>query len=348
MKIFVTGGSGFIGSNFIIKQVTELKNNILNYDKLTYAGNIDNLFDLECDNNYQFINGDICDKNLLFTSIQEFTPDAIIHFASETHVDRSIDDPMKFIHTNIVGTGTLLSAASQYYNNIKDKSFKFLHISTDEVFGSLKNDGYFNESMPYLPNSPYSASKASSDHLVRAWFKTYKLPVLTTICSNNYGPYQFPEKLIPLMIANCIDEKPLPIYGRGLNVRDWLFVEDHCDAIYEVLINGAIGQTYNIGGNNEKSNIDLVNRLCEILDDLSPRENGNTYKKLITYVSDRPGHDYRYAIDSTKIKNELKWTPRYTFEKGIKKTIQWYLANESWWRKIQNENYNQERLGLKK
>ena len=252
---------------------------------------------------------------------------------------------MPFIQTNISGTATMLEAALEY---CQGANFIFLHVSTDEVFGSLDKKGFFTESTPYNPSSPYSASKASSDHLVRAWHHTYRLPTLITNCSNNYGPYQFPEKLIPLMIANCIDEKPLPVYGEGLNIRDWLFVDDHCDAIYSVLQNGAVGETYNIGGNNEIRNIDIVKTICAVLDELKPRTNGNYYDDLITYVIDRPGHDFRYAIDASKIKNNIGWTPKETFETGIRKTIQWYLDNEGWWRRIQDGTYNQERLGLKK
>ncbi|MBT4754383.1 MAG: dTDP-glucose 4,6-dehydratase, partial [Chloroflexi bacterium] len=276
--------------------------------------------------------------------------DAIVHFAAESHVDRSIDGPMDFIHTNIVGTSILLNEATKYYNaNIAEsnsREFKFLHVSTDEVFGSLNEDGFFVETTPYDPSSPYSASKASSDHLVRAWHRTYGLPILITNCSNNYGPFQFPEKLIPLMIANCIDEKPLPVYGKGHNIRDWLYVEDHCDAVYTVLQHGEIGETYNVGGNNEIRNIDIVKTICAILDEMRPSPNGKSYGNLISFVKDRPGHDFRYAIDASKIKTELGWTPKETFESGIKQTIEWYIENESWWRKIQDKTYNQERLGL--
>ena len=350
MKLLVTGGCGFIGSNFILKQIEETENQILNLDKLTYAGNTDNLDSIKDSSPYEFIKGDIADKKLLVKIFNEFQPDAIVHFAAESHVDRSIDGPMDFIHTNIVGTSILLNEATKYYNaNIAEsnsREFKFLHVSTDEVFGSLNEDGFFVETTPYDPSSPYSASKASSDHLVRAWHRTYGLPILITNCSNNYGPFQFPEKLIPLMIANCIDEKPLPVYGKGHNIRDWLYVEDHCDAVYTVLQHGEIGETYNVGGNNEIRNIDIVKTICAILDEMRPSPNGKSYGNLISFVKDRPGHDFRYAIDASKIKTELGWTPKETFESGIKQTIEWYIENESWWRKIQDKTYNQERLGL--
>ena len=351
MKILVTGGCGFIGSNFVLQQINTTKNTILNLDKLTYAGNLNNLSEVSKDPRYEFVQGDICDAELVSSAIPDFQPDAIVHFAAESHVDRSIDGPMKFVNTNILGTATLLNVSRNYLEARSQKSevgnFRFLHVSTDEVFGSLDEEGFFTESTPYDPSSPYSASKAGSDHLVRAWQRTYDFPALITNCSNNYGSFQFPEKLIPLMIANCIDEKSLPVYGKGLNVRDWLFVEDHCDAIYSVLQNGTVGETYNIGGNNEIRNIDIVRTICTILDELKPRSNGNSYADLITYVTDRPGHDFRYAIDASKIKNELNWEPKETFETGIRKTIQWYLDNEEWWRNIQKGTYDQERLGMK-
>ena len=336
MKILVTGGCGFIGSNFVHQQINNTDNTILNFDKLTYAGNPDNLASIAQNPRYSFVQGDICDTALVANTISEFQPDAIVHFAAESHVDRSIDGPMDFVNTNIIGTATLLNATREYLEVRSQKSdsdeFRFLHVSTDEVYGSLGDEGFFTESTAYDPSSPYSASKAGSDHLVRAWHRTYGFPALITNCSNNYGPYQFPEKLIPLMIANCVDEKPLPVYGEGLNVRDWLFVEDHCDAIYEVLQHGKIGDTYNIGGHNEIRNIDIVNTICSILDELKPRSNKKSYSELITYVTDRPGHDFRYAIDASK----------------IRKTIQWYLDHEDWWRKIQDGTYNQERLGIEK
>ena len=352
MKIIVTGGCGFIGSNFILRQVQKYQNLVLNLDKLTYAGNKENLSTIVNEPNYQFVKCNICDTQMVLDTLHQFQPDWIVHFAAESHVDRSIDEPMAFIQTNLVGTATLLNSALKYWQETNFKSkrarFKFLHVSTDEVFGSLDNKGFFTEKTSYDPSSPYSASKAGSDHLVRAWHHTYGLPTLITNCSNNYGPFQFPEKLIPLMIANCLDEKPLPVYGKGLNIRDWLYVEDHCDALDAILQRGAIGETYNIGGNNEINNIDIVKIICSVLDELRPRKNGTLYDELITYVKDRPGHDFRYAIDASKIKNELNWKPKETFETGIQKTIQWYLENENWWRRIQDGTYNQERLGLKK
>jgi dTDP-glucose 4,6-dehydratase len=347
MRILITGGCGFIGSNFILNQINKTNNNILNIDSITYAGNIENLKSIAKNSNYSFLKGDICDYELMINTLIEFQPDAIVHFAAESHVDRSIDNPMDFINTNVLGTASLLNASLEYSSNNK-RNFRFLHVSTDEVFGSLGKDGFFTESTPYDPSSPYSASKASSDHLVRAWHRTYGLPVLITNCSNNYGPFQFPEKLIPLMIANCIDQKPLPIYGKGNNIRDWLFVEDHCIAINSVLNNGTIGETYNIGGNNEIQNIDIVHSICSILDELKPLKNNKSYKSLITHVEDRPGHDFRYAIDASKVNEMIGWQPNETFKSGIRKTVIWYLENENWWRNIQNINYSQERLGLKK
>ena len=340
MKIFVTGGCGFIGSNFIHRQIDNTNNIILNIDSLTYAGNIENLSNLSSNERYIFKNGNICDTDFVDGIMSNFKPDAVVHFAAESHVDKSIDDPLKFVNTNIVGTANLLDISLKYWRNSRnsDDNFRFLHVSTDEVFGSLGEKGFFNETTPYAPSSPYSASKASSDHLVRSWKNTYDFPILITNCSNNYGPYQFPEKIIPLMIANGIDEKPLPIYGDGSNIRDWLFVGDHCDAIYSVLKNGKIGDTYAIGGNCEIKNIDLVNKICLILDKLYPRANGKSYNELITFVNDRPGHDFRYSIDFSKIKNDLGWTPKETFDSGIFKTIQWYLKNERWWRKIQEKS----------
>lgn len=359
MKILVTGGCGFIGSNFVLKQINTTSNSILNLDKLTYAGNPENLFSIHKNQRYQFIEGDIADKTLVRQIFRDFQPNAVMHFAAESHVDRSIEGPMEFVNTNIIGTTVLLEAGLEYWekirlrkNNagqekIKGEGFRFLHVSTDEVYGSLGEDGLFTEKTPYDPSSPYSASKAGADHLVRAWQRTYGFPALITNCSNNYGPYQFPEKLIPLMIVNCLDGKPLPVYGQGLNIRDWLYVEDHCDALYTVLQNGISGKTYNIGGHNEKQNIAIVETICDTLDELRPQSNGQSYRELITYVKDRPGHDLRYAIDASKIQKELGWTPEETFETGIHKTIIWYLKNEAWWRRIQDGNYRQERLGLK-
>jgi len=346
MRILVTGGCGFIGSNYIMNVLRDENNIILNIDKLTYAGNKENLSTIMNNKNYGFQKVDICDLKLLSESINNFCPDAIIHFAAESHVDRSIDNPIPFINTNVIGTATLLQASLHYWNKSKNSEFRFIHISTDEVFGSLGKSGLFKESTPYDPSSPYSASKASSDHLVRSWNRTYNFPSIITNCSNNYGPYQFPEKLIPLMIANCIDDKKLPIYGTGNNIRDWLYVEDHCDAINIVLKEGEIGETYNIGGNNEINNFEIVTTICETLDIIKPTNKNKSYKKLITFVKDRPGHDFRYAIDASKIKNKLNWEPKENFKSGIKKTIEWYLENEFWWRKIQDNNYSQQRLGL--
>ena len=344
MKILVTGGYGFIGSNFILNQLDNNNISILNLDLLTYAGNIENLSDIEKYSNYTFVKGDICNLSLVSNTISSFKPDCLVHFAAESHVDRSIDNPSSFVKTNVLGTTSLLQASLKFWKT-QNRDFKFLHISTDEVFGSLDDKGSFNENTPYDPSSPYSASKASSDHIVRSWHRTYNFPALITNCSNNYGPYQFPEKLIPLMIINCLDEKPLPVYGKGLNIRDWLYVDDHCNAISTVRNNGDIGETYNIGGNNEITNIDIVKIICNNLDRLKPRTNGESYIDLITYVKDRPGHDFRYAIDASKIKNHLKWEPSESFDTGILKTIKWYLLNESWWRNIQINNYSQERLG---
>ena len=347
--MFVTGGAGFIGGNFVLKQIIQEGNEVLNFDKLTYAGNLDTLKSVIGNDKYQFIQGDICQRSTVKNALSQFQPDVIINFAAESHVDRSIDSPFEFIQTNIVGTAVLLDEANNYYKTLTGEmkaGFRFLHVSTDEVYGSLGDDDYFTEDTAYDPSSPYSASKASSDHLVRAWSRTIGLPILITNCSNNYGPYQFPEKLIPLMILNCIKEKSLPVYGKGDNVRDWLFVEDHCNAIYSVLSSGKLGETYNIGGNNEIQNIDIVKIICEKMDEYSPRKQGGNYEELITYVTDRPGHDFRYAIDASKISNELGWQPKENFETGIEKTIRWYLENREWWQAIQGNTYQQERLGV--
>ena len=347
---FVTGGCGFIGANFIQYLLNKTKpNSVVNLDKLTYAGNQKNLVDFEQDPRYIFVHGDICDAELVSKLFTEYQPNYIVNFAAESHVDRSIDGPAEFIQTNIVGTSVLLQEALKYYSTLKgggSERFRFHHVSTDEVFGSLSESGFFTEETPYDPSSPYSASKASSDHLIRAWHRTFDLPVLISNCSNNYGPYQFPEKLIPLMILNCLEEKPLPVYGTGENIRDWLYVEDHCDAIYTILQKGAIGETYNVGGNNEIKNIQIVEEICDVLNDIHPAGSGKSYHELITFVKDRPGHDFRYAIDASKLKKEIGWEPKESFNTGIQKTIEWYLKNEEWWRIIQENTYKQERLGI--
>ncbi|HCN24186.1 MAG TPA: dTDP-glucose 4,6-dehydratase [Candidatus Marinimicrobia bacterium] len=347
---FVTGGCGFIGANFIQYLLNKTKpNSVVNLDKLTYAGNQKNLADFEQDPRYIFVHGDICDAELVSKLFTEYQPNYIVNFAAESHVDRSIDGPAEFIQTNIVGTSVLLQEALKYYSTLKGKEserFRFHHVSTDEVFGSLSESGFFTEETPYDPSSPYSASKASSDHLIRAWHRTFYLPVLISNCSNNYGPYQFPEKLIPLMILNCLEEKPLPVYGTGENIRDWLYVEDHCDAIYTILQKGTIGETYNVGGNNEIKNIQIVEVICDILNDIHPAGSGKSYHELINFVKDRPGHDFRYAIDASKLKKEIGWEPKESFNTGIQKTIEWYLKNEEWWKTIQEDTYKQERLGI--
>jgi len=344
--ILVTGGCGFIGSNFIYHLVEKDKPiHIVNLDKLTYAGNTQNLNDIP-DTVHTLVEGDICDPNLVESLFNTHRFDSVVHFAAESHVDRSIDGPAEFIQTNVVGTLNLLEKSRAYCNSTDNKDFRFLHVSTDEVYGSLGDNGKFLETTPYDPSSPYSASKAGSDHLVRAWHRTFGLPVLITNCSNNYGPHQFPEKLIPLMIINCLHGKPLPVYGKGENVRDWLFVRDHCEAIFTVLRKGRVGETYNIGGNNEIKNIDVVQIICAVLDEILPRDNGLVYSELIHYVTDRPGHDFRYAIDATKIEKELGWSPMESFETGVQKTIQWYLDNRTWWKSIQDNTYRQERLGV--
>lgn len=349
---FITGGCGFIGSNFIHYLIkNKIAGKIINLDKLTYAGNIDNLSSIEDNDNYFFIKGDISNEKVVQNILRQHTPDVIVNFAAESHVDRSIDDPIEFIKTNVLGTSNLLNESCRWIKSMSMEAindFKFIQISTDEVYGSLGSEGSFTESTAYNPSSAYSASKASSDHLARSWFKTYNFPVIITNCSNNYGPYQFPEKLIPLMVINALSEKKLPIYGKGLNIRDWLYVEDHCRAIHTVIEKGKPGQTYNIGGNNEITNIQIVEAICAILDNEIPLGSGKFYNENIIFVEDRPGHDFRYAINTSKIKKELGWDPKESFESGIQKTILWYLSNKSWWEKIQNQNYNQERLGLLK
>jgi len=343
--ILITGGAGFIGANFILDWLVQSDEEIINLDNLTYAGNLENLASLKDDKRHIFIKGDICDSALIISLLTRFKPRAIINFAAESHVDRSIKEPDRFIQTNIVGTFRLLEATRAYWGeleNNKKKEFRFLHVSTDEVYGSLSSrEAAFDEDHRYEPNSPYSASKAASDHLIRAYHKTYGLPVLTTNCSNNYGPYQFPEKLIPLIIINALTNKPLPVYGDGQQIRDWLYVKDHCGAIQRVLETGAPGETYNVGGWNEKPNIDIVNTICSLLDTLSPQVNSRNYNEQITFVTDRPGHDRRYAINSKKIKRDLGWEPAETFETGIHKTIKWYLDNQGWVQNVQSGAYRE-------
>lgn len=347
MKIIVTGGAGFIGSALIRYLITDTNHIVLNLDKLTYAANLSSLKTIEKDPRYIFKKADICDKAAVEKIFEEFKPDAVMHLAAESHVDRSIDSAEEFIKTNIIGTFNLLECSRHYWKNSKKEDFRFHHISTDEVFGSLGCENLFTEETAYSPNSPYSASKASSDHLVRAWYHTYGLPTLITNCSNNYGPYHFPEKLIPLMILNALDSKKLPVYGEGKNIRDWLFVEDHVKALYLVLKKGTIGETYNIGGNCEKQNIEVVHKICDILDELRPLMLGGSYREQIVFVQDRPGHDLRYAIDASKINKELGWAPEETFDTGIRKTIQWYLDNADWYKEIKNNQSIQHRLGLR-
>ena len=345
MSILVTGGAGFIGSNFVLDWLAQSDELVINLDKLTYAGNIENLQSLNSDPRHVFVQGDISDSTLVANLLAQHQPRAIINFAAESHVDRSIHGPEDFIQTNIVGTFRLLDAARAYWSGLQGdarKAFRFLHVSTDEVYGSLgKDDPAFTEAHRYEPNSPYSASKAASDHLVRAYHHTYGLPVLTTNCSNNYGPYHFPEKLIPLMIVNALAGKPLPVYGDGQQIRDWLYVKDHCSAIRRVLDAGHIGEVYNIGGWNEKPNLEIVHTVCALLDELRPRADGKPYKEQITYVADRPGHDRRYAIDARKIERELGWKPAETFETGIRKTVQWYLDNQAWVSNVQSGAYRE-------
>ena len=347
--ILVTGGAGFIGSNFVRQWLREEKTPVLNFDKLTYAGNLDSLADISSDPHYKFVHGDIGDSAAVSRILDEHSPRAVINFAAESHVDRSIDGPAEFVETNVVGTSRLLEATYQYWKQLSDSqraNFRFLHVSTDEVYGSLGPEGAFTETTPYSPNSPYAASKAASDHFVRAYHETFGLPVLTTNCSNNYGPYQFPEKLIPLMILNAREGKPLPIYGDGKNIRDWLFVEDHCQAIRTVLSGGKIGEVYNIGGNCEKDNITIVKTIAGLIDRLCPDLAHSPCSSLITFVKDRPGHDRRYAIDATKIRSELGWQPSEDFETGIEKTVRWYLDNTEWVEGVTSGKYRRERLGL--
>jgi len=349
LKLIVTGGAGFIGSALIRYLINDTTTTVLNVDKLTYAGNLDSLASASDSPRYHFAQVDICDGHALQQVFAEFQPDAVMHLAAESHVDRSIDGPAEFINTNIVGTYSLLETARSYWQSLESeakKRFRFHQVSTDEVYGSLHQSGFFTESTPYQPNSPYSASKAASDHLVRAWHHTYKLPVVTTNCSNNYGPYQFPEKLIPLIILNALEGKPLPVYGKGENVRDWLYVDDHASALYLVLEHGKLGDTYNIGGHNEKTNLEVVQTLCSLLDELLPSSPHKLHNQLITFVTDRPGHDLRYAIDASKIQKVLGWKPQETFETGLRKTVQWYLDNQEWWQRVRDGSYRGERLGL--
>ena len=345
MSILVTGGAGFIGANFVLDWLAQSNEPVINLDKLTYAGNLENLASLEGDTRHLFVHGDIGDSALVAGLLSEHQPRAILNFAAESHVDRSIHGPEDFIETNIVGTFRLLEAVRAYWKGLApdaQQAFRFLHVSTDEVYGSLgKNEPAFNEHHQYEPNSPYSASKAASDHLVRAYHHTYGLPVLTTNCSNNYGPYHFPEKLIPLMIVNALAGKDLPVYGDGQQIRDWLYVKDHCSAIRRVLEAGTVGEVYNVGGWNEKPNLDIVHTVCALLDELRPRADGQPYQQQIAYVTDRPGHDRRYAIDATKLADELGWKPAETFETGIRKTVQWYLDNQPWVANIQSGSYRE-------
>lgn len=346
--ILVTGGAGFIGGNFVLDWVKAGLGTVINLDKLTYAGNLENLAEIDGNPHHIFVHGDIGDRTLVAKLLAEYKPRAVINFAAESHVDRSIHGPEDFIQTNVVGTFHLLEEVRAYWNALAEANpaekekpqFRFLHVSTDEVYGTLgPNDPAFTETTSYAPNSPYSASKAASDHLVRAYYHTYGLPVLTTNCSNNYGPYHFPEKLIPLCLLNALAGKPLPIYGDGQQIRDWLFVKDHCSAIRRVLEAGKLGETYNVGGWNEKANLDVVQTLCSILDELSPKADGKSYKEQITFVKDRPGHDRRYAIDATKLERELNWKPAETFETGIRKTVEWYLQNQAWVNNVTSGEY---------
>lgn len=351
MKILVTGGAGFIGSAVIRHIINNTTDHVVNVDKLTYAGNLESLAEVSGNSRYAFEQVDICSRAEMDRVFSDHQPDAVMHLAAESHVDRSIDGPAAFIETNIVGTYTLLEAARHYWQELDDarkNAFRFHHISTDEVYGDLEGpEDLFTETTPYSPSSPYSASKASSDHIVRAWRRTYGLPTIVTNCSNNYGPYHFPEKLIPLMILNALEGKPLPVYGKGNQVRDWLYVEDHARALYKVVTEGEIGETYNIGGHNEKQNLEVVHALCNLLDELRPRADGISYRSLVTHVQDRPGHDLRYAIDASKIQRELGWMPEETFESGIRKTVEWYLNNQNWCRRVQDGSYQRERLGVK-
>ncbi len=348
MKILVTGGCGFIGTNLVRHLLADTHHDVVNLDKLTYAGNPHSLADVANSPRYSFVQADLADPVVVGEVMECVEPDAVMHLAAESHVDRSIDGPSEFIQTNVVGTFNLLDSSLRLFNRLSPErrdAFRFLHVSTDEVYGSLGDTGLFTETTRYDPHSPYSATKAASDHLARAWKSTYGLPVLVTNCSNNYGPYHFPEKLIPLMIIKCLNEQPLPVYGEGLNVRDWLYVEDHARALVTVLTRGTPGETYNIGGNSERRNIDLVHAIVGILDAIRPRANGTSYAELITHVEDRPGHDFRYAIDSSKIQTELGWKPQRTLEERLRETVQWYLEHQTWWQDILDGKYQLQRLG---
>jgi dTDP-glucose 4,6-dehydratase len=348
LKIIITGGAGFIGSNLIRLLIQETKHSVLNLDALTYAGNTHSLTDIVENHRYSFKHVDICNATAVAAAFTEFQPDWVMHLAAESHVDRSIDGPDAFVQTNVIGTFNMLQAARTHYDSLNDEAksnFRFLHVSTDEVYGSLGDEGLFSENTPYDPHSPYSASKAASDHFARAWADTYGLPVLVTNCSNNYGPFQFPEKLIPVVILKALRGEPIPVYGKGENVRDWLYVGDHAEALYTVISKGTIGETYNIGGYNERTNLDLVKLLCKLLDELKPRADGKPYAEQINFVADRPGHDLRYAIDASKIKRELGWTPNQDHSSGFRKTVMWYLDNMAWTEDILSGDYRLERLG---
>ena len=346
MKILVTGGAGFIGSA-VVRMALDRGLSVVNFDKLTYAANLDNLKGWDDRPGYAFVEGDICNRDHVAGALARHRPDAVMHLAAESHVDRSIDGPGAFIETNIVGTFTLLNEARRYYEALAGSAqdrFRFHHVSTDEVYGSLGPDGLFTEETPYRPNSPYSASKASSDFLVRAWRETFHLPTVTSNCSNNYGPYQFPEKLIPVVVLAALEGRPIPVYGKGENIRDWLYVDDHADALLTILEKGALGETYNVGGENERRNIDLVMTICSLMDELAPRE--EPHAELIAYVKDRPGHDLRYAIDASKIRRELGWRPATSVEEGLAKTVRWYLDNRWWWEAIRQRGHSADRIGL--